>query len=196
MHEAFRNAVNPVPRHVCLRLPLKPLTIGHLFLLQELNSPVLSGSPCGFGDILTAVLVCAQPFDEARRMFKRNIWLSVFACYWGFRCRRQSLTDEWKKLFDYLRDEQERPPLSQLPCDQAKQLGAPWEWILLEFLRSTYRMTERQALTTPLRLANVLWATRMDTDGRVNLATATNTVEGIIKRICRKHREVAALNQN
>jgi hypothetical protein len=192
VHESFRHAVNPKPRHACLRIPLKPLTLGHRFLLFELDSPVVTGEPCGFGDILLAVIVCAQPHEKARRMIRKNWWLRVFAWYWGVRCRGMDLKAEAEKFQVYLLDEQSLPPLAPPPKGQGRAIAAPWEWVLLDLLMSVYRMDKPRALNTPIREANALWAVHGDGEGKVELATAPGGIADIIKGIWKRRRQQAA----
>lgn len=195
MHESFLHAINPSPRHSCLRLPLRPLTLGHRFLLLELESPLLLGDPCGFGDILLAVLVCAQSHARARRMLRRNRWLSFFAWYWGIRCRRCVLKDEIAKFSAYLKDEQAAPPKADPPSGQGRSLGAPLDWLLYDFLLR-YGNGEEWVLNLPIRTANALWHAHYDFEGRIQLSTATGSVASVIKEIWRRRRESAALQSN
>lgn len=196
MHESFRQAINPKPLHACLRIPLKPLTLGHKLFLYELESPVVVGGSCGFGDILLAVLVCAQPHDKARKMVLKSWWLKIFAWYWGFRCAGLDLREEVDKFKAYLRFEQSAPPTAAPPKEQSRSIGSPWEWVLFEMLRSTYRLSESEAMHTPFRTANALWVVRGDQDGRITLATASDSVSSVIKSLWRRQRELTQQSAN
>jgi hypothetical protein len=183
VHEFFRKAIDRRPRHGCLRLPLLPLTIGHLFFLHEIDSPVVGPGANCLGDLLLAVLVCAQPHEEARRMLTRRggHWrLSLLCYYWGWRCRHLDLPTEAAKFSEYLRDEQATPPLQPVPRSEARPIGAPWPWMLFEFVRWAYKLSAAEALNVTMREAAALWAIRADAEGRVTLATSTGGLASAI----------------
>jgi hypothetical protein len=195
VHEVFYNAINPQPRHACLRTRLQSLTLGHALYLHEANSPFVSGRPAEWGDLLLAVIICAcRTHTEARRVIKRPWFLSLLSRYWGFRCSGMDLKPEFEKFHAYLADEQKRPPLNNPPTGQGRSVGAPWEWLLLEFL--TRRMSFSAALDTPMRVAACLWTVRADWDGKVNLATAGTGTENLIHHLWERAKIRAASMAN
>jgi hypothetical protein len=180
VHEFFRRAINPQPEHVCLRLRLLPLTLGHFFLLYELDCPAVEGKFEGMADLLLAALICAQPHEKARGMIKRLWRVRWFGIYWGLHCRKLDVGIEAAKFRRYLIAEQTMAPVQPIPREECRPINAPWPWLLFEFLLSTYRMTTSEALNLPICTGNALWALRADADGRINLATAQSSVADLI----------------
>lgn len=194
MHEFFRKAINPRPEHTCLRLRLLPLTVGHLFLLSELDCAAPEGGQFeGMADLLLAALVCAQPHEKARRMLGHFRRLSLFAFYWGWRCRKMDIPTEVYKMRLYLRAEQAMPPLQPISKEEGHSINAPWPWVLFEMLCSTYRMSKAEALSVPVCTANALWVVKANMEGRLNLATAQTGMASLIHELWRAARSP---NQN
>lgn len=196
MHDTFLRALRPRPRHTCLRLPLKPLTIGHVFLLQEIQSPVIrSEFVLDFAAFTEAVFICAHwTAAEARRASRRSWAGRLFGAYWGYRCRKLDFITESKKFGRYWSEENELPPRQPISTDERRPLGAPWEWILYEHMRSAYGAAHDQALDTPISLAGILWSVRADIEGKITLADAPSGIAAIIHAAWQASHRSHALN--
>ena len=71
----------PGRKRVCGRR-LRPLTLGHLRLLEIIESPFLSGGEAGIEDLAAALAICSLPFRAAHWMTGRRWALRIvaFAC--------------------------------------------------------------------------------------------------------------------
>src|SRR5437870_4004940 len=106
MQAAFHNAGRRLAAEPAraLGLELKRFTLGHLFLLEELDCAFLpeSGGDPTLDDLTTAVFVCAQEQSQAARNFRRW-WTPLFFKFWGWRCRNMFFMAEALNFIFYLR---------------------------------------------------------------------------------------------
>lgn len=171
MDPVFKYALNPEPIHDCIGLRLRPLTLGHVCLLHKIESPLVEpGSRVEFCDILLAVLICSRHHRAAARILKSQTLMSFLGWLLGFRARRLRLKSEIAKFVEYLEDSYAAPDVVKPKSGESKTVGAPLEWMLIEALRSDYQMSERQAMDTPVIVAQCLWLTRSEREHRVQIA--------------------------
>jgi hypothetical protein len=179
MHPVFRRALIPEPRFRCLRLPLQPLTLGHLFLLQALDSPLLNaGRDVERGDLLLAVAICSRPHAKAQRLLLCGWRTTLFLWWWGFRCRHVNIVNECAVFCTYLNEERAMP--ATVRGNSSRELLAPIEWRLYCELTAA-GMSREQVLDTPVIAAQCLWATRMEAEGKIQLVN-----ESVISRLWAK----------
>lgn len=143
--EAFINAP-----HVVLGRRLRPFSLWHLFLLQTLDSPYLTGGTRAVEpfDLKTAVGVCSLRFDETkvRRPWGPGVWWS---------CRSQSrFSEESNKLISFIGDYLQRPDFNVITPDNAKTQtprGQPPDVLQIAWdLMSGMGCSERYAWEMPL----------------------------------------------
>ncbi len=155
--------------HVVLGLRLLPMTVGHLFLLHEMDASYLS--PVGeasIADIIASAFVLAQPYKDSRAIIgtKRA---RLFCWIWGIRCRKLNLAHEIGKFSAYLKDQYTAPSMRPSDPDRAKYLNAPEHWRLLGMLMSVFGMSESEAMDTPLVKARCLAAVDAERNGVIDL---------------------------
>lgn len=61
---------------------MRPLNIGHLQFLRELDSPFVTGGEADIEDLILATFVCAQSHTLARRTVSAW-WARPFVRLWG-----------------------------------------------------------------------------------------------------------------
>src|SRR3954451_18214896 len=107
MQAAFQTAARRIerPQQKVLGLPLRPFTLGHLFLLEEMECSFLpeSTNEPELSDLTTAVFVCSQDHRSATKNFQRW-WTPLFFRFWGWRCRNLLFIAEALNFLDYLRE--------------------------------------------------------------------------------------------
>ena len=136
---AFIDAADPKPHRV-LGLALLPFSIGHFILLQRHQSVFVSqdGGQIGIEDLLLAVLICSQTYEEARKSLSSR-WLNWFVKFWGWRCRKLNVFDEAKALREYM-DEVGNTPDVVRGESKGDQGGMPWVSTLIVFLMADLHM--------------------------------------------------------
>lgn len=178
MDPTFRKAIRAEQaRIVCLGVKLRPITLGHLFLLhEEGNAFPEHAKEAEWPDLVQAVLVCSQrSASSARRMiYGRLAWL--WAVVWGW-CNRKTTrsrlkrTEVYAAFCDYLGEQLGRPEPDDLSPGGAGELRAPMCWRLLAMLMADFGLSRKEALKTPVAFALTLWATEADRRGVSKLAS-------------------------
>lgn len=149
---AFIEAAEPRPHRV-LGLELLPFSIGHFILLQKHESVFVSqsGGTIGIEDLLLAVLICSQSYEDAKKSLTSR-WLKWFVKYWGWRSRKLNIFEEAKGLKEYMAELEKTPDVvrSESKGDGG---GMPWICTLRVFLMADLHMTNAEIMDYPLVLA-------------------------------------------
>lgn len=142
---------------VVFGLKLRPLTLGHVFLLESLDSPVLRGSPDLF-DWMVATFVCSQPSDQARSNLSRW-WFPWFCLFWSWRLRRLPgrVLEGPKTFWAYLESNMDAPRLRPV-SDGGRVCSSPSSWIKLWFAMHLLHLSKSAALEMEIIELNALYA--------------------------------------
>lgn len=159
MDTAFRIASNP---HICLRLRLEPLTLGHLFLLRECDVDLSNPAAA---DLILGVFICSNPHEHSRKSL--NAWWSqYFLMILGFICRKLKPVQEAEKFAAYLEDGMQCPTMHAFKNGPARRLSAPDEWRMLVMLEVDFHKSKQEALNMTMREVFCRWATESDRQGQ------------------------------
>lgn len=152
---AFFNTAAESPPRV-LRLRLRPLTLGHVYLLNCVESPfVIEDVEVSESDFFIAVFICSQPWPEAQKSLNSG-WLSWFVRIWKFFVRKKSMVRQLTRFQAYLTEGLRAPKFKRdLETDE---LQSPWFWRLTAFLLSEMSMTHDAAMNCRVWQANALYA--------------------------------------
>lgn len=179
MDQAFANALRLMRhRHRAYGLTLRPLTVGHLFLLLEMeNAYPDHPEEAGYPDLMSAVLVCSQGHARARKLIEsaqraigrgRQVW---WMRLWGWLVAKLKM--DWKaeavRFGEYLREHLRRPQADEL--GGGGEATAPLAWRLQAMLMHEFHMTPAETLDCPVGWAITLWATEADRRGVGKLAS-------------------------
>lgn len=147
--------------HKVLGLRLRPLTVGHLFLLLEVDSayPDHPEAAC-YEDLAVSALVCSQPHSAARKLiygrFARLAWR-----IWAWVARRAKWETEETEFLHYLAKQLRRPE-SESMSTGIPEVRAPLAWRLLAMLMADFHLTRAEALDVEVGFALTLWAVESD----------------------------------
>jgi hypothetical protein len=151
------------PAHVVFGLTLKTFTLGHWFLLHDLNNAFATGESPTLNDLIQAVFVCGQDHRSARKSIN-GIGTPFFIRIWGWFNRRSNIAVEICKFKAYLAESKREP--ETIPSAQTTyEATTPQHWRILAMLTSEFNRTEAEALDTPLNRAFCLWAAEADRRG-------------------------------
>lgn len=163
MDAAFNSAAFKEP-HVVFLTTLKEFTVGHWFLLHDLDSAFATGKAPKFGDLIAAVFVCGQPHEKARKELDA-ISTPLFLRAWGWFCRRCNLSLEISKFQAYLAESKAEPNTRPIGDATAHEPTTPHHYRILAMLMHEFHMSHKEAMDFPLRKAFCLWAAEMDRRG-------------------------------
>jgi len=158
---------------VVFGLRLRPLQLGHLLLLAELNSPLASGDDDARftpDDLLAAVFVLSQDHTSSRRDLGKW-WLPVFLRFWAWRVSRSNYALEQAKFLAWWKAVHELPRFKPPPAKQGREVAAPFVIQLLAFCMAHMNMSEADALSIPFRRAFCYFAAWAEIEDRASLRT-------------------------
>lgn len=167
--------------HVCLGLRLERLSLGHVFLLSDIESPFLQGGSVSVVDLSNAVFICSQPWRQAA-VDSRRWWFRLFEKLWAFRCRNANLETEQDKFAAYFKEESDFP-IAKGGLFKEREFGAPWQWRLLAIMMSEFNLSEDDALDMPVIKAALLFSAKAEYDGKLQLWTERDSS---FDEFCRK----------
>lgn len=81
--KAFYPAIIPEPRTI-LGLRLRALSLGHILLLNRIESPFFTEGKIGIADLATAILICSMSYQEGLRVIE-DPKLDLFMRKWHAR---------------------------------------------------------------------------------------------------------------
>lgn len=154
---------------VAFKLRLLPLTLGHLFLLNEIACPLLGEREAvTHSDVVTFVVLCSVPHRDSRRLVSSRL-LPWFIRALAWKNRKADLNEECQKAIDWLGVNLQTARTKTKP-GSSKSCGAPLHWRLLETMLAL-GYSEPAAMDAKLNTALCLWFTRLEYDDRVNMMT-------------------------
>lgn len=158
MNRAYYSAVIPEPVLV-LGLPLLPLSLGHLILLNRMESAFVIGGQPTFQDLAVSVAICAQRYEDAlaslsdpdlptfmHRWHEKLVGNDRWSVRLGLRpARTIDFEKECSAFIDYLKLNQSGPPVAKDPRAW-KPLTFPEEQLVKVRLMRDLHLTETEAL--------------------------------------------------
>lgn len=160
MDAAFRPAAKP---EWCLLRKLQPLSLGHLFVLTEHNSPFITGGFVDLNHFMFAVLVCSTPASDIKRVLAMKT-LRFYVYVWGFMCRRLNLQDELDRFVGYLDSQRTAPERIDKGSSES---NTPFCWTALAMLMADFHMTREQAMAFSVKELLCLIHANMERKGEV-----------------------------
>lgn len=138
----YLDAVVPTPFRV-LGVQLRPLCLGHLLLLERIESPYVGSENVEAKDLMLAVLLCSKTFEAGCALVSSAYGLSEEMASWqrmlrgGWFRRRKIDWVQANQLFgEYLEDGQRRADVWQRQHD-GPSMTAPWQEIVSVTLTRT-----------------------------------------------------------
>lgn len=151
-----------------------PVTLGHVLLLDEIGSPVVSG-PFSIGDLALAVLVCSEPSATQARKSLRSWWAKPLLSFWGRMCGREDMTKD-AEVFAQWFAEQCGGPAQNVVLKQGKAppkpLAAPWYMNKLALAVGELGLSIAEAEALPLKRLNQITAALAEARGQAEFESA------------------------
>lgn len=171
--QVFRNAACRKRQPVVYGLRMSPLTLGHVFLLFEIESPILgfSDRDPDPSDYMMAVLVCSLPWRKASKAVNQRRTVLFFS-FWRWLCRKKIHAIEIRKFRAWWESERKPVPTKcPTPNGNAKwrSLGAPMPYRLLALCMHLFHMSEGDAKDLPFSHAECLFCAIEEWNGRIEL---------------------------
>jgi hypothetical protein len=161
------------PSYKAFGLALAPLSLGHVFLLESIQSPLLLPSAkAELGDLLLCVLVCSRPYTEASKTLgdpELAARIGTLAQTWALTLSKTTTLEEQAKAVEaYLLHYLQAPP--RWGGDGSK-LKTPWQLFLITELQRHLGVTEQEAWNMPCNKAFAYYAAIAESAGDKSLMT-------------------------
>ncbi len=148
---------------------LRPLTLGHVFLLHEIESPYVGyEGQKRVSDALLCVFICSQAHESARAGLQ-SVWLRFFFRFWCFFLTQRKLLNGLVALEEYRADGLRSPEVKRSANTSRSSLESPWPYRLLVLLMSELHLSRSEALSLPVIEAWNLWCSIAEAKGEVKL---------------------------
>lgn len=190
MDEKFYAAAIPEP-YTILGCRLRPFSLGHLFILNRIESPFVVGSDTpDIGDFLTAILFCSNTYADGLALLDDDTMIAkVYA--WGqeltgsdtWKVRlgiRDPATIEWAKkaamFCDYMADGAETPTI-HFAEDGARSINAPTPQIVKLTLMMRLGISESEIMDRPWSICLWDFCTLKAMDGQAEIVDSESAME-------------------
>jgi hypothetical protein len=154
---------------------LRPLTVGHLFvLLDHENAYPDRAEAAKVPDLITAVLVCSQRSAKRARGMIESRFARLGMKIWGALNAKEfhdGLHAAAKTFHGYLAEQLAVPQSEGRTGGGGGELRAPLAWRLMSMLVTDFHLKRDEAMKTPVSFALTLWATEADRRGTNKLAS-------------------------
>ena len=160
----FQTETNRQP--FVFRHQLVPLTLGHLFLLESIGSPLIGSNndPVTIADIGIAVFSCSHSHDVSLR--KMRSWsFPIYVRVWSWFARADWLLSDLQIFRDYLTDELQSPRIRPVQRDGGRVCNAPGPWLKLFFAMHVLGLSRDDAMRSTVVELNALYATWAEWNG-------------------------------
>jgi len=151
---------------------MRPFGLGHRLLLEQIESGFVGQSFPTYADLISGAFICAHSWAEnqllLRSPFRRWLMLKT----WGLLAGRFNVPAAMVSFHAYARDGDTFPEVQQKPSSEVRQLASPRLARLYLFLRSK-GFSEQETMDMPLNVANLLYCTDAEQEGRLDLVTDT-----------------------
>lgn len=180
-----------IPPVCVLRKALRgPVTLGHVLVLDELQSPVVKGGVVGMSDLAIAVAVCLY---EKPREFKVHLgsrFFPFFLSRWGRRCATLDFAKECEVFLHWFAAQCSGPEYEQPPANKKSSqppLSAPWYVSLFALAVGELGLSVVDAEAMPVKRLRQLTAALAEMQG--NAAIRTETTHNFIEQVKEWERE-------
>jgi len=173
-----------------LGLSLVPLTIGHVYLLAELRSPIVTGEDGAdpLGELGLACIACASDVITSRqdieRLLRGDSWRARrSARKWAKHCSKMEFPTEAEKFREWFSDQVDGPRQKRdLSKSGGNTLSAPW-WInLIANIGGEFGWDPDTIKALTVREAKQLLSARLESSGSAEFTTqADDDFHGSVK---------------
>ena len=150
-----------------------PLTLGHVLLMDEMNSPIARGEQFEIGDLALAAFLCAQPADESRNDI-RKWWARPFMAWRGRQTAKLDFTAEAERFSEWFTAQCGGPTIDtgdEKMAKRSKPVSAPWYIGKLALAVGELGMSVKDATDMPVKRLNQLVGALLESRGDVTFVT-------------------------
>jgi len=165
MQKVFQYAMDP-PTHVVMGVELRPLTLGHLWLLHK-HTDIFNDNDPTIGSLVVACTICMVNHSDYERV-KRKWWMPIFLMWWGRKCKKFDFHKEYIAFLDYIKTNCEQAEFRFDP-KRARAMGSPWHFRMLSGLMSSFAMSVEDAMDVEVLTGTALLACVTESRDEVDL---------------------------
>lgn len=159
-HAAFFNTAADNPPKI-LHLQMRPLTLGHVYLLHCVESPfVLLNKELGEQDLFLAALICSDDWRKGKGNIDARFFPS-FLRLWSWNTRRRDRVSHLARFDEYIATGMKSAE-QKISLESGEDLQSPWLWRLIAFLMCEAGMSFEASLDMKCWQANAIYVARAE----------------------------------
>lgn len=182
---SYNEAINPRQFIIC-SLELRPFSLGHYILLEQIESPFITDDPkasvemdAGMCHFLMCLLVCSQTYEDNVKMledrkhlekvvkeFQKNLFKSMKNDkHWNI-YHKLSLFKDYIKFFTEM-------PVFQVEHENKRvPSGIDWKQNLFTIAKNEFGYSDSEILNMPLRRLFFEWCSYAEKNGAIRVQNA------------------------
>jgi hypothetical protein len=178
--ENYTKALIPEP-YVVLGVELKPLCLGHIFLMQRFGCGFSSEDPDtmgGIDDLILGVTICSRTYEEFLEFINDGEEFKAWTNKWGKSIRKQAkqkgfdLFSKFSLFKEYLKSGVIIPKYWELEMSEKReQSGTHWTHSVLNTLTSELGYSQSEALNVSVARALQDYFRHLEKCGAITIMT-------------------------
>lgn len=162
-----------------LGCPLRPFSLGHIFLMKRFGCSFASENPNQLGgvdDLLLGVAICSRTFEGFLDFINDKKAFNGWSKKWGKQIRKAikqkkfNLFLEFSNFKKYMKAGVEIPKYwENQESDVSNQSGAHWSQSVFDALLSEYKFSQSEALNVPVANALSHYVKNLEKKGVITL---------------------------
>jgi hypothetical protein len=179
--QSYTEALIPTP-YTILGIPLRPLSLGHIFLMKRFDCKFASENPDekgGIDDLLLGIAICSREFDEFLEFIQNPKEFHAWAKKWGKLLHKQlkkknefELVSKFYLFKEYLKDGIFIPKYWEMDNNEdSMSSGTHWTQTVLHALMSELGYSQKEALNIPISRALADYFRHLERNGLITLMT-------------------------
>lgn len=179
--ENYTKALIPEP-YIILGVPLRPLCLGHIFLMQRFGCKFSSEDPDtmgGIDDLILGISICSRTYEGFLEFIDNEKEFKSWTKKWGKAIKQQIKKEKHYDLFfkfslfkEYLKHGIIIPKYWELETgEKTEESGTHWTHSVLNVLTSELGYSQSEALNVPVARALQDYFRYLEKNGAITLMT-------------------------
>lgn len=164
----FAAAMIDPPQPRCVGVRLRPLSLGHVLMLQHIECEI--GSSVSYSDLVAGAFVCSRRWKSNLTSLSNPLRTRVYMRAWSLLAGSFDVKIQSAVFSKYIQDSLEIPSPKKPSKGGFRELASDWNTRLYLFLRSA-GFDHVEALDFPIFAANKMLVSRLEESGLVEFKT-------------------------
>jgi hypothetical protein len=188
---SYNEAINPRQFIIC-SLELRPFSLGHYILLEQIESPFITDDPnqsvemeYGLCHFLMCLLICSQTYEDNVKMLNEKEHLQVVVKVFQKNLLKSMKKDKQWNIYhklmlfkEYIKFFTEMPVFQVEQKNDKAPSGIDWKQNLFTIAKNEWGYSDSEILNMPLRRLFFEWCSFAEKSGSIRVQNA-DEMEGL-----------------